>query len=108
MCEMMAFFYKDEANDIEIILGDLTSHSATQEMNPTCTENRGWYEGHYTPGGKVELRTPGGRNTTAEKWLLEKYPTFGDFVWALFLKGTLPYSKDSAIIQVLQENGVMQ
>ena len=79
MCEMISFIYKYEDNKLDIKVYDLMSHSNTQKHFPELTENKGWYEGHYTKE-KIECRTPNGRNEYAEKQLKYDYPTFMDFV----------------------------
>ena len=79
MCEMISFIYKYEDSKIDIKVYDLMSHSDTQCHYPELTENKGWYEGHYTKN-KIECRTSQGRNEDAEKQLKYDYPTFIDFV----------------------------
>ncbi len=56
---MISFIYKYEDNKIDIKVYDLMSHSNTQKHYPELTENKGWYEGHYTTK-KIECRIPNG------------------------------------------------
>ena len=76
MCKTASFLYKATSAGVEFAVWDLSSHSKTQTHFSANTEKCGWYEGHYTPNGEIECRTPGDRDKLSEAWIKEKYPTF--------------------------------
>jgi hypothetical protein len=93
MCRTASFLYKNKS-ELEIRVYQLESHSETQSALK-LTEAKGWYEGHYTPDGKVECRSPSGRDIFAEKELKRRYPTFNRFLkWALKQKLNLDGNLD--------------
>ena len=78
MCKMASFLWHDTST-VEIAVYDLCSHSATQDHFPSYRGAVGWHEGHYTPDGQIECRTPSGRARNAEEILRRRYPTFVAF-----------------------------
>ena len=91
MCRMASFLYKkSEESGVEIAVWKLDSHSGTQE-GLKLTEKMGWYEGHYTPQGEIECRTPDGVDAEAQTEIFRRYPKFNSFLkWAM--KQNLDYS----------------
>ena len=79
MCRMASFLYRATRTGVEVAVYDLTSHSKTQEHYPGKTEAKGWYEGHYTPDGELQCRTPTGRDAVSESLMRDKWPTFRVF-----------------------------
>ena len=107
MCRMASFLYRvnQQTCNIEFGVHDLESHSDTQSALG-LKETEGWFEGHYTPEGEVQLRTPTGSNKTAEKILKTEHPTFDAFIWYLFTSVNLPYTNNEAIRSVLRAHNV--
>ena len=93
MCRTASFLYKATSTGVEFAVWDLSSHSETQAHFPECTEVRGWYEGHYTPDGCVECRTPEGQDVLSRTLIKEEYPTFADW-FNKFCPDPLPGSLD--------------
>jgi len=108
MCRMASFINREDPKSlrVEVALGDLESHSKTYELHPDKTEKGGWYEGHYTPAGLVECRTPDGNSYRASQELQSRYPTFDAFIWGMFKAGMLPYSRHKDVVAVLKAHGV--
>lgn len=82
MCKRASFIYRNNKKGlVEILVHDLDSHGNTQAFYPECTEEAGWYEGHYLPSGELECRIPSGqgRDIAAEKDIRKRYPTYADF-----------------------------
>lgn len=109
MCRMASFIYRYTAGgDVDLRLYDLTSHANTQAHFPEATEQAGWFEGHYTPDGGIQMRVPH-RNTGnphAVARLREMYPTFEAFIWRLFINGDLPMCADPQVTSVLRKHGI--
>ena len=91
MCKMASFLWKhDELDGFQIAVYDLESHSETQKHLPTYTEKAGWFEGHYTPQGEIELRSNGKKNEYIHL-MRERFPRFVCF-WNWAMKREVKFS----------------
>ena len=98
MCRFASGFLRPiEALPVKI--ADLNGHSETQEILGLKDMPKAdtWREFHYTPDGKIEVRTLNGDTLTAkqcESGIKARWPDFVDFLnWAMkqkdYVKGSL-------------------